>query len=232
MLVRHSRDEGGIGADLATTFEQIVAGRGYCADYVRVYLAAAASVSLFCRQWAFSFDEFGGHGHTVIEVYDRQRAAWTFIDVHNNVYAVLAGTETPIDALGLRHALLHSPESIEFRQAAPGRLGWPHFDKLLDYYQRGAGHWYLWWGNDVATREQRGVVRVLRQISGRLSHVAGSLFGSLPALVVLPTPENERAIVRMEALRRRVLWVGIVCVALFASLMAQLGLQFVGHRDA
>ena len=87
MLVRHAAREGGIQADLATTYRQIVAGNGYCADYVRVYLASAALIDLFCRQWAFSFDGFGGHGHTFVEVYDRNHARWSFIDVHNNVYA-------------------------------------------------------------------------------------------------------------------------------------------------
>ncbi len=109
MLVQHSQREGGIRADLATTFKGIVAGYGYCADYVRVYLAAARSAGLFCRQWAFSFDGFGGHGHTVVEVYDRERDRWAFLDVHNNVYAVLAGTDVPIDALALRRALLGNP---------------------------------------------------------------------------------------------------------------------------
>lgn len=63
MLVRHSRHEGGIRADLATTYREIVEGRGYCVDFVRVYLAAAHCAGLFCRQWAFSFDGFGGHRH-------------------------------------------------------------------------------------------------------------------------------------------------------------------------
>jgi len=232
MLVRHAHHEGGIRADLATTFEGIVAGYGYCADYVRVYLAAAASAGLFCRQWAFSFDGFGGHGHTFVELYDRQRAGWAFIDVYNNVYAVLAGTEVPVNALALRDALLHAPGSIEFRQAAPGRLGFPHFEKLLDYYRRGAGHWYLWWGNDVVTREQNGLARILRLISGRLAHLAGSAFGSLPPLVVLATSENEDAIARMEGLRRRVLGVAVLCVALLASLVGQLGWQVFNRGHA
>ena len=147
MLVRHGRNEGAIRADLVTTYNGIVAGKGYCSDYVRVYLAAAISADLFCRQWAFSFDGFGGHGHTFVEVYDRQRARWIFVDVHNNVYAVLSGTDEPIDALTLRQALVTSPASIEFRRAGPGRLGFEHFHKLLDYYRRGASQWYLWWGN-------------------------------------------------------------------------------------
>jgi hypothetical protein len=232
MLVQHSQHEGGIRADLAATFAGIVAGYGYCADYVRVYIAAAGSAGLFCRQWAFSFDGFGGHGHTFVEIYDRQRAAWAFVDVHNNVYAVLLGTEAPLDALALRHALIHAPSSVEFRQAAPGRLGFPHFDKLLDYYRRGAGEWYLWWGNDVIGREQGRLVRAAGRISGRLAHRVGSALGRLPPLVVLATADNERAIARMERLRRRVLGAVVLCAALVVSLFAQFGWQIFDRRHA
>jgi hypothetical protein len=229
MLVQHSQHEGGIRADLATTFNGIVAGYGYCADYVRVYLAAARSAGLFCRQWAFSFDGFGGHGHTVVEIYDRERDRWAFLDVHNNVYAVLAGTDAPIDALALRRALLAAPASIEFRRAGPGRLGFPHFDKLFDYYRRGANEWYLWWGNDVISRERLGL---LRRLSGPLAHRLDSTLGRLPPLVILATPENERAIVRMEALRGRVVTAAVVSVVLAASLGVQLCWQFLPRRHA
>jgi hypothetical protein len=165
-----------------------------------------------------------------VEIYDRQRDAWAFIDVHNNVYAVLPGTEAPLDALALRDALLHAPASVEFRQAASGRLGFPHVGKLRDYYQRGAGEWYLWWGNDVVTREQGWVVRAAGTISGQFSHLTANVLGALPPLVVLATADNERAIARMEALRRRVFAAALVCIALVVTFLAQLGwAAFVRH---
>ena len=229
MLVRHAQYEGGIRADLATTYRGIVAGYGYCADYVRVYLAAARGAGLFCRQWAFSFDGFGGHGHTVVEIYDRQRQRWALLDVHNNVYAVRAGSDAPLDALGLRRVLLAEPAAVEFRRAGPGRLGFPHFDKLLDYYRRGAGEWYLWWGNDVISRERTGPIR---RLSGRLAHRLDSTLGRLPPLVILATAENESAIARMETLRRRVVAATLLCAALTASLVAALLWPSLPRRHA
>ena len=220
MLVRHGRNEGAIRADLVTTYNGIVAGKGYCSDYVRVYLAAAVSADLFCRQWAFSFDGFGGHGHTFVEVYDRQRARWIFVDVHNNVYAALSGTDEPIDALTLRQALVTSPASIEFRRAGPGRLGFEHFPKLLDYYRRGASQWYLWLGNDVITRDTAGFARVLSKVSGRVAHGVASAFG-LPPILVVVTPENEPQVARMQSLKQAV----IAAVILIILLALLLGLQ-------
>jgi hypothetical protein len=219
MLVRHWRADGAIQSDLTSTYNGIVAGCGYCADYVRVYLAAACSAGLTCRQWAFSFDGFGGYGHTFVEVYDRQRAKWIFLDVHNNVYAVRGGSEELLGALDLNRALLHS-SPIEFRRASPGRLGFRHFDKLRDYYQRGANQWYLWWGNDVVTRDTAGLRGALAGVSGRLTHRLTSAF-RLPSIMAFSTSANEREIKRMERLRRHV----IFTLLLIAGLAVMLGIQ-------
>jgi hypothetical protein len=222
MLVRHWTRIGPIRSDLTRTYAMIVAGVGYCSDYVRVYLAAASAIGLFCRQWAFSFDGFGGHGHTCIEIYDRQRGRWSFVDVFNNVYAVLAGNSEPLSVLELRSALL-AKTPVEFRRAGPGPLGWEHFDKLLDYYRRGADQWYLWWGNDVVTRESAGFAGALSPISARLSHRVSSAF-YLPPLVPVMTAENEHAMRRMERLRRQVVGTLLVVIVLALLLGLQIGL--------
>ncbi len=227
MLVRHAQRDGALQADLVTTLRGIQGGSGYCVDFVRVYLAAAHSAGLFCRQWAFSFDGFGGHGHTFVEVFDRDRGRWAFVDVHNNVYAVLAGTDEPMGALALRSALVNAPASVEFRRAGPGRLGYPHADKLLDYYRRGAGQWYLWWGNDVITREQSGIARVLAPISGRWAYRVASAAGRKPKLVALVTPENRPEVTRMASLRRTATCAMVAVVGLAVLLGLQLGTEFL-----
>jgi hypothetical protein len=224
MLVRNWKSDGAIQADLATTYDGIIAGSGYCADYVRVYLAAAMAVGLFCRQWAFSFDGFGGHGHTFIEVYDRQRAKWLFLDVHNNVYASPVGSDEPLSGLELRQSLLEGTV-IEFHRAGEGRLGFRHFDKLLDYYRRGVQQWYLWWGNDVITRDTTGVSRALTPISGRLANMVTSAF-CLPRIVAIANAENAEEIAAMERLRRHV----TVTLGVVAVLVALVALQFLIGR--
>jgi len=232
MLVRHAQYDDAIQADLVTTYRGIVAGHGYCVDFVRVYMAAAQSAGIFCRQWAFSFDGFGGDGHTFVEVYIPQRAAWAFLDVHNNVFAVIAGSQIPADALSLRLALVNSPSSVEFRRAAPGRLGFPNTGKLLEYYQRGAYQWYLWWGNDMVQREQAGLIRMVSRFSGRLAHRLVSVLGCTPPLVVLRTPENDHDIARMERLRHRVLLSVILCAVFIAALSLQVGWQWFERHHA
>jgi hypothetical protein len=221
MLVSHARREGGIRADLTTTFRGILEGRGYCADYVRVYLAAASHTRLFCRQWAFSFDGFGGHGHTFVELFDRQREAWAFLDIHNNVYATLHGSASPLSALELRRALIESPTELEFPRIGPGRLGFPHRHRLLDYYRRGIGEWYLIWGNDVISRDATRLMHPIARRIGPLLHRLRSATWRLPPIVVLVTPENDMQVKRMERLRRQfiaaVVLVGGTSALLLAS---------------
>ncbi len=116
----------------------------------------------------------------------------------------------------------HAPP-VEFRQAGPGRLGWPHFDKLADYYRRGAREWYLSWGNDVIARDRGG---------GRWGHRIRSALGRLPPMVALVTPENEAAFLRMERLRRQVRAVALVALALLLGLVVQLDSLTAARRDA
>ena len=232
MLVAHRRREGAIRADLATTFRGIVDGNGYCSDYVRVYLAAASRVDLFCRQWAFSFDGFGGHGHTFVEVFDRRRSAWSFLDVHNNVYAVLSGSPAPLSALELRRALVERASDVQFPRAGPGPLGFPHRDKLVDYYRRGVAEWYLWWGNDVITRDATRLPQPIARWLGPLLHRVRGATWRLPPLVALTTAENDARVVAMERLRRRIIATAVVAAALAALLLAtrvSSQLALVGH---
>lgn len=227
LLVGHAREDAPIRADLATTWQGIVAGGGYCADYVRVYLAATRAAGLFARQWSFSFDGFGGHGHTVVEVWLPKRRRWAFLDVHNNVYAEDPATGDPLDVDGLRAALRERTAPIAFRQAASGRLGWPHFDKLEAYYRRGAAQWYLWWGNDVISREGHGFAAMLAPASGTLAHRVGSALASLPAIVAVPSPDSEGALQAVASLRSRVRLAGWAALVLAALLAAQYGARLL-----
>ena len=220
LLLRNAQDKGPILADLATTYRGIVGGSGYCADFVRVTSPRQARPGLFCRQWAFSFDGFGGHGHTIVEVFDREHSRWAFLDVHNNVYAVRKGMQEPLAAIELRRRCSSAPESLEFRQAGEGRLGYPHAHKLLDYYRRGAPEWYLWCGNDVISRERRGPAWLVAGWSGRMAHRLSSALGSLPPIVALVDPRSEAAVARMEALRSRVRIAATFFVALLTLFVA------------
>lgn len=230
-LMRNVSDGGGIRADLATTWRGIERGLGYCADFVRLFMVIAAYLDLFCRRWDFSFDGYGGHGHTVVEVYDRDRARWMFIDVYNNVYAVREPSDRPLGAMELRAELLRDPSNIRFVRASSARVGYPHHEKLVEYYVRGAGEWCLWWGNDEARRERAWLARVLLLISGKLAYrlVTGML--TAPPLVVADSGHDRVALNRMAALRRQLTYAaGVAAAAAVILIAALLVMTIIDHR--
>jgi hypothetical protein len=217
-LTEHAEDRGPVQADLVTTYQQIRAGFGYCADFVRVYLALAHAAGLTVRQWAFSFDGFGGHGHTLVEVFDRQRDSWLLLDVFNNFHVVDTATGEPMGVLAFRDALLARPTSATMRRSGPGRPGFVHQHKAIDYFLGGIDQWYLMWSNAVFSYYAHPAVRVAGRISRQLAHVMANLVGVQSRIRIYPTPTNGDAVRRMFALKRQI----VVVAALFVVLIAVL----------
>ena len=224
-LAEHARDRGPIRADLHTMYRMILEGYGYCSDFTKVYLALCHAAGLSARQWGFSFDGFGGHGHAVIEVFDHQRDRWVFLDVYNNFHALDSQTREPLSALQVRDSVLGVRPEPLIQQNGPGRPGWEIEEERRDYYRRGANDWYLWWGNAVFSQDKHPVVRGARLVSGRLAPIAGTFVGQLPRIRVLRTRENAPIVERLVALKRRVIWlvIALVLLALFAALVVNVG---------
>jgi hypothetical protein len=223
-LVEHARDRGPIQSNLLATYRGILGGRGYCADFAKVFLALAHAAGLLARQWSFSFDGFGGHGHVVLEVYDRSRGKWIFLDVYNNLHAVDPVNEEPLGALEFRDSLLGRRPAALLRANGAGRPGWTDEHKARDYYLRGAREWYLWMGNDVYSYDAHPVVALATRVSGPLGQVAATLFGAQPRIRIVETPENSAEVRHVLRLGRRARWLGMALAMLVLSLALQLTL--------
>jgi len=224
-LSERAADRGPIQSDLATTYRRIRGGYGYCADFVRVFLALAHAAGLFARQWAFSLDGFGGHGHTFVEVYDDSRGKWLALDVHNNFHFADAASGEPLSAFELREALSDGRRALDMRPNGSGRSGFVHAEKGRDYYRRGLDEWYLWWGNAVFSYDAQPLVALARRLSDRLAHVAGHLTGVQPRMRILPTPENAAQRRRMAGLKARLGWAAVLALLLSGGLLVQIGLN-------
>jgi len=221
-LVMHAGDKGPIQSDLSTTYRRIEQGYGYCADFVKVYLGLAHAAGLFARQWAFSFDGFGGHGHTFVEVFDRQRTRWIFIDVFNNFHATDTAGDGTLSALDFRDFATGKREGVAMRPNGPGRPGFIHEAKALDYYRRGAPEWYMWWGNAVFAYHAHPLVRVAGHVSRSLANAVAVVAGLQPKIRIYPVAENREQARRMFDLRRRLYWIAAILLALLVSLAARL----------
>ncbi len=221
-LAERAGDKGPIQDNLAATYIGIRGGYGHCADFVKVFLALAHAAGLDARQWAFSFDGFGGHGHTFVEVFDRRRGKWLFLDPHNNFHALDAVSGEPLSALEFRDSLLGRGAAARLRPNGPGRAGFVEEEKALDYFRRGASEWYLWWGNAPFTYYAHPVVRAAGRISRALAHLAGNLVGVQPRIRIYPVEEGREAARRMFKLRRRLQASMLAALALSLLLLAQL----------
>ena len=221
-LTERAEDKGPVRADPLTTYHAIRNGYGYCADFVKVFLVLAHAAGLVARQWAFSFDGFGGHGHTVVEVFDHGRGRWLLLDVFNNFHVVDAASDEPLGALEYRDALLGRRGAALMRRNGPGRPGYIHEHKAVDYYRRGVDQWYLIWGNAVDSYYAHPAVRWAGRFSRSLAHLAANLVGAQPHIRIYATPANAERVGRMFALRRRLQWTFFVGLMLLIALVVQL----------
>lgn len=222
-LIAHAQDRGPIQADLEQTYSKIIDGYGYCADFVKVFLGLAHAAGLQCRQWAFAFDDFGGHGHTVVEVFERCSGGWRLLDVYNNIHACEASTLQPLSALAFRNALLNGHPPTVIRPNNSGRLGFPIESKLLDYYRRGLQYWYLYCSNAVFSYEAQPLVRWVTRRSSGMGQMVATLMGKQAPIQLLCTDENTDRVRSMLALGRHfrlaLYLLGILCVLLLAQLL-------------
>ncbi len=223
-LVENAADKGPIQSDLATTYRRIREGHGYCADFVKAYLGLAHAAGLFARQWAFSFDGFGGHGHTFVEVFDRQRGRWIFVDVFNNFHAKDTSSGEMLAALDFRDFAAGNRDDVAMQPNGSGRPGFIYETKALDYYRRGVPEWYMWWGNAVFSYYAHPLVRAAGRVSRMLAPLVALVAGVQPGMRIYPVPENQEQTRRLFGLRRRLHWIGAVLLLLLASLGVQLTL--------
>lgn len=232
-LVRHARSGQGAMADLAGSYRTILAGGGYCADYTTVFIAIARRAGLFVREWAFSFDGFGGHGHALVEVWDRGSRSWRMLDVFNNWAPLDSASGQPLSADEFRRRLLAGQQSsVRIEPIGLGRFGFRDAADLWRYYGSGANQWYLWWGNAVYAYDQAWPSRWLGGRSRAAEQLAAVFAGSHPRIRALPTPLNEPMRERMLGLRWRLIAAALVGSALGLLLSLQLGLRLRDWRRA
>lgn len=136
-----------------------------------------------------------------IEVFDRQHDKWVFLDVYNNVHAVDGASGEPLSALEFRDFALGRRPATIIHPNGPGRLGYSIEGKLVEYYRRGAGEWYLWWGDSVFTYDAHPAVRAAGRVSRVLEQLVAITVGVHPRIKVLTTTENVTQLERMERLR-------------------------------
>lgn len=187
-LARHlarNRERGSLPIQKSTieTYREIIGeGTGYCADYTQVFNGLAHAAELEVREWGMSFEGYGGNGHAFSEVFDRGRDQWVFVDSFYSFY-VTDHTGRPLSASELRDRLLTGSTDLHVEPIVAEKFGFKSPEKALAYYRRGAGSFYMWWGNDVFTYDNNAVLAHL-ETSRALQQLAGIVLGMQPALML------------------------------------------------
>jgi hypothetical protein len=227
LLIGGRRSSSAIQSDLDRTYERITRnGEGYCGDYADVFTGLAHAAGLATRPWAFSFDGFGGRGHIFNEVWDRQSSRWIAIDVFNNLYFV-GQTGEPLSAMALHEALASGAPLQTVRVRSDVRAGFPVEGKALDFYRRGAGEWYMWWGTNVFEYDDSPVVRVLGRVHRAAEQLGGIVTGVHPRVRILEAPANE---FQRQALDRLRLSLLALVAMLFFCCVTLMGWLWAGRQ--
>ncbi|MCP5294280.1 MAG: hypothetical protein H6950_06170 [Zoogloeaceae bacterium] len=202
-LTEHAAGKGGIDDGLFVVLKKIREGYGACSDFTQAFIGIASASGLFAREWAFSFDGYGGDGHAAIEVFDRQQQRWIYLDVFNNFFVEDAASGRPLSAREFRDALKGDPDAIVIRKAGAGRPGFAYEEVLREYYRAGADEWYLWWGNAQLSREGGSLKAGLRSIHPYLARAYASIVGDVPDIKAVASATNAPQRARMERLRKQ-----------------------------
>ena len=229
-LVIHATSGGAAQSDLEGTYRQIIGGGGYCADYTTVFIAIAKSAGVFSREWAFSFDGFGGYGHALIEVYDAESGQWRMLDVFNNFYPVDRGTGQPMSVVSFRQHVMAGQGTVDLRRISAGRLGFKDDSEVYAYYHRGIDQWYLWWGNAVFDYDASLATRLMGPVSRSAEQLTAIALGVHPRIRPVPTEANASMRQRMFRLQWRLFATAIAGAALILLLLAQSIARLKIHR--
>lgn len=185
---------GAIQSDTLTTFDTILReGTGYCADFTQVYNGLSYAAHIPVREWAMSFDGFGGSGHAFNEIYDFELAKWIFIDSFYSFYVVDSETSNPLSVFEFRDRLLSAAarNTILVVPISESRFGFPSKHAALDYYANGADQFYLWWGNNVFEYDQNTLIQVAGSFSRSLEQIAAILTGAHPEIRIPISARNS-----------------------------------------
>jgi hypothetical protein len=204
-LARHlakNRQRGSLPIQESTieTYRAIVGkGQGYCADFTQVFNGLAHAAGIEVREWGMSFEGYGGNGHAFSEVFDRGRDQWVFIDSFYSFY-VSDRTGRPLSASELRDRLLAGSTDLHVEPIVAEKFGFKTPEKALAYYRRGAGSFYMWWGNDVFTYDNNAVLAHLGA-SRALQQLAGIVIGIQPSLMLAASHIQTQGLFELRLIR-------------------------------
>lgn len=219
-LHRHTFVGKPIQDELETTWRLIEErGRGYCADYSKVFNAMMLALGLPVREWALGHHDFGS-GHTFNEVWLEDQ--WVFVDAFNGMLIRDRQSGELLSVLQFRQRLEDRDfESLDVIKLTDPDMFFQTREEGLRYYARSTDYFYLIWGNNVFSYDASPWVRAAAKIARPLERAAAIVSGDFPQVRLLETDTNSDAIAHVKLLRR-MLYLALIAEVLLGLYLLRL----------
>jgi hypothetical protein len=211
-IVKHlatgiKRIDGPIHAGLMETYEAIRSeGKGYCADFAKIFTGLAVAVGIPVRSWTISFQGFGA-GHIFNEVYDRNREKWILIDSFQSLYFADPDTGEPLSVIEVHNRLLKlgTDKGLSVVPIVPRQYPFRSEALAQEYFLRGMRQLALLWGNSVFDYDQPEVVQWTANLSRGLSQFLAIALGIYPRAKIYPIGVSEKDLMLLARTREDLL---------------------------
>jgi hypothetical protein len=227
-LVSNKKNGGGIrSGDSFLTYDQIQSGKGYCADYSRVFTALAISARIPVRAWGFGVDGFGS-GHAFNEIYDKDIGKWILIDSFYSLYVVDKGTGVPLSVLEFQERLVDERQNqdIQVKPIEPAKFAFKSSEQAISYYRKGSDQFYLNWGHNVFNSDHNSSEKFLATLPRPIEVAGRILAGIRPDIKILRTDSNQGHIDKLS----RTKWIFLSLLAMGTLLTMSLLMQIWLYR--
>jgi hypothetical protein len=186
---------GPVREDSAGTYAEITErGRGYCADFTKVFNGMAIAAKVPVRQWGFAFNGFGS-GHTFNEIYDSRRGKWLMVDSFHSLFFVDAGSREPLSVLEVHDRLLGLADDagpVAIERIVPDRYPFRSDNLAIDYYRRGMSQLWLVWGSNIFDYEASWPGQLGYRFHRAAGQLVGIFLGTYPTIRIYPDGLSRR----------------------------------------
>lgn len=173
-------------------------GRGYCADYSKLFTAMMNAAHIPVREWALGHENFGS-GHTFNEVYiDGQ---WVFVDAFNGMMVRDLKSAHWLSVLEFRERLEAGGMDLDVIKLTAPDVFFQTSEEGLNYYSRSTEYFYMLWGRNVFGYESNPWVAKAADLSRSLERAVAIVIGEYPGIRMLETDANGPALMQVKMVR-------------------------------
>ena len=189
-------------------------GRGYCADYSKLFTGVMLAIDIPVREWALGHENFGS-GHTFNEVF--VGGQWVFVDAFNGMLVRDRDSQRYLSVLEFRDRLAAGEKAeLEVIKLTHPERFFQTSEEGLNYYARSTDYFYLIYGNNVFSYDANQWVSLAAKTSRAVERIVAILIGQYPELALVRTDTTGPAV--REILLLRYVMIGVLILEIVLGL--------------